>query len=144
MIHALQTSEPHAAQLVAGKHQQAVGPGQPDSHRTLVLVLCVTLGHLCYLQVEDADGEAVAVPAYAAKSRYHKGGSNVGLRAWGICRLLSVKAASKKACTTHLHVSGLYQLLPCPGCAADLLGKLPARVRAPATLSAFIWVASQM
>ena len=37
------------------------------------------------------------MPAYAAKSRYHKGGSNVGLRAWGVCRLVSVKAPPKKA-----------------------------------------------
>ena len=64
---------------------------------------------LHFLQVEDADGEAAAVPAYAAKSRYHKGGSNVGLRAWGICRLTSVKAASKKACTCrHVRAVCMY------------------------------------
>lgn len=103
----------HCTQQLAGEHQQALRPGQPVSHRTLVLMICGTRGYVRDVQVEDADGEAVAVPAYAAKSRYHKGGSNMGLRAWGICRLLSLKAASKKACTAwpHVPLGGLCKVL---------------------------------
>ena len=35
------------------------------------------------------------VPAYAAKGGHHKGGANVGLRAYGIARILPPKAPGK-------------------------------------------------
>ena len=31
------------------------------------------------------------VPAYVAKSRFHKGGANAGLRAFGVAKLLGLK-----------------------------------------------------
>lgn len=35
------------------------------------------------------------MPAYAAKGGHHKGGANVGLRAYGIARILPPKAPGK-------------------------------------------------
>ena len=43
-------------------------------------------------------GVPAQVPAYAAKGRFHKGGANVGLRAYGVGLILPAKegAAGKK------------------------------------------------
>ena len=44
-------------------------------------------------QIEDPDAVKPEVPAYVAKSRFHKGGANAGLRAFGVAKLLSLKKA---------------------------------------------------
>ena len=40
--------------------------------------------------LEDAAAAALPVAEYAAKGRFHKGGANAGLRAYGIAQLLRV------------------------------------------------------
>ena len=50
--------------------------------------------------LEDAAAAALPVAEYAAKGRFHKGGANAGLRAYGIAQLLRVLApadSKKKA-----------------------------------------------
>ena len=42
-------------------------------------------------QVEDPDAVKPEVPSYVAKSRFHKGGANAGLRAFGVAKLLGLK-----------------------------------------------------
>ena len=42
-------------------------------------------------QIEDPDAVKPEVPAYVAKSRFHKGGANAGLRAFGVAKLLGLK-----------------------------------------------------
>ena len=42
-------------------------------------------------QIEDLDAVKPEVPAYVAKSRFHKGGANAGLRAFGVAKLLGLK-----------------------------------------------------
>ena len=42
-------------------------------------------------QIEDVDAVKPEVPAYVAKSRFHKGGANAGLRAFGVAKLLGLK-----------------------------------------------------
>lgn len=71
-------------------------------------------------QVDDAGGEEVAVPAYAAKSRYHKGGSNVGLRAWGVCRLTAVKAAKKARASCRPRLCAVASVPPHRCCASKV------------------------
>ncbi|CAL5224063.1 g6688 [Coccomyxa viridis] len=44
-------------------------------------------------QIEDPDALKPEVPAYLAKSRFHKGGANAGLRAFGVAKLLAVQKA---------------------------------------------------
>ena len=41
------------------------------------------------------DAPVLQVPAYAAKGGHHKGGANVGLRAYGIAQILPPKAPGK-------------------------------------------------
>ena len=42
-------------------------------------------------QIEEVDAVKPEVPAYVAKSRFHKGGANAGLRAFGVAKLLGLK-----------------------------------------------------
>ena len=44
-----------------------------------------------FKQIEDPDAVKPEVPAYVAKSRFHKGGANAGLRAFGVAKLLGLK-----------------------------------------------------
>ncbi len=48
-------------------------------------------------QIEDPDALKPEVPAYLAKSRFHKGGANAGLRAFGVAKLLAVQKADGQA-----------------------------------------------
>ena len=42
-------------------------------------------------QIEEVDAVKPEVPAYVAKSRFHKGGANWGLRALEVAKLLSLQ-----------------------------------------------------
>ena len=45
-------------------------------------------------QMPGAEETGAAVPEYAAKGRYHKGGTNAGLRAHGIAQLVRLPGNS--------------------------------------------------
>ena len=48
-------------------------------------------------QIEDPDALKPEVPAYLAKSRFHKGGANAGLRAFGVAKLLALHKTQGQA-----------------------------------------------
>ena len=60
-------------------------------------------------QIEDLDAVKPEVPAYVAKSRFHKGGANAGLRAFGVAKLLGLKKTqgqvSKPTGALQSHIS---------------------------------------
>ena len=59
---------------------------------------CIFVHPHTFDALEDDAADAPEVPAYAAKGRFHKGGANVGLRAFGIARVVGLAApAGKKA-----------------------------------------------
>ena len=64
-------------------------------------------------QIEDPDAVKPEVPAYVAKSRFHKGGANAGLRAFGVAKLLGLKKTqgqvSKPVCTCSAY-AGVHAL----------------------------------
>ena len=49
-------------------------------------------------QIEEVDAVKPEVPAYVAKSRFHKGGANAGLRAFGVAKLLGLKKTQGQVC----------------------------------------------
>ena len=63
-------------------------------------------------QIEDPDAVKPEVPAYVAKSRFHKGGANAGLRAFGVAKLLGLKKTqglvSQPVGVLQCHVSTLH------------------------------------
>ncbi|KAK9918243.1 hypothetical protein WJX75_002529 [Coccomyxa subellipsoidea] len=59
---------------------------------------CIFVHPQTFDALEDDAADAPEVPAYAAKGRFHKGGANVGLRAFGIARIVGLaQPAGKKA-----------------------------------------------
>ena len=52
-------------------------------------------------EVKDPDARKPEVPAYLAKSRFHKGGSNAGLRAFGVAKLLGLQKTQGQASVHH-------------------------------------------
>lgn len=48
-------------------------------------------------EIEDRDALKPEVPAYLAKSRFHKGGANAGLRAFGVAKLLALQKTQGQA-----------------------------------------------
>ena len=73
-----------------------------DSRFTLAVNEC-RVGDCFYVppdtfdQVEDPDEVKPELPAYLAKSRFHKGGANAGLRAFGVAKLLGLKKTQGQA-----------------------------------------------
>ncbi len=64
---------------------------------------CFYINPHTFDQIEDVDAMKPEVPAYVAKSRFHKGGANAGLRAFGVAKLLGLKKTQGQAChSTHL------------------------------------------
>lgn len=81
-----------------------------DPHTACTLESCSTFAvHECRVgdcfyvppdtfdQVENPDEVKPELPAYLAKSRFHKGGANAGLRAFGIAKLLGLKKTQGQA-----------------------------------------------
>ena len=59
---------------------------------------CIFVHPHTFDALEDNSEDTPEVPAYAAKGRFHKGGANAGLRAFGIARIVGLaQAAGKKA-----------------------------------------------
>lgn len=48
-------------------------------------------------QIEDPNALKPEMPAYLAKSRFHKGGANAGLRAFGVAKLLALQKTDGQA-----------------------------------------------
>lgn len=59
---------------------------------------CIFVHSHTFDALEDESEDTPKVPAYAAKGRFHKGGANAGLRAFGIARIVGLaRPAGKKA-----------------------------------------------
>ena len=67
-------------------------------------------------QIEDPDAVKPEVPAYVAKSRFHKGGANAGLRAFGVAKLLSLKKTQGQVSKTTGALQCNSSLQCCPAC----------------------------
>ena len=48
-------------------------------------------------QIEDPNALKPEMPAYLARSRFHKGGANAGLRAFGVAKLLAIQETDGQA-----------------------------------------------
>lgn len=56
------------------------------------------------------------VPAYAAKGRFHKGGANAGLRAFGIARIVSLSQPAGKKAKDAVRLQWRISCMPESGC----------------------------
>lgn len=75
---------------------------------------CIFVHPHTFDALEDDAADAPEVPAYAAKGRFHKGGANVGLRAFGIARVVGFAApAGKKARPSVRPLDCFFLLSPC-------------------------------
>lgn len=85
----LGSRQPEGDGIRKGVRRAAGGDGFVRDDRDFPSGCCMYLASHVFEPLAGASEEK-EVASYAAKGRFHKGGSNSGLRPWGVCQLLEV------------------------------------------------------